>query len=98
MRKFRHWEGALAAAGIAVCLARSLKMDGDQQRPSWLNLGVLAFGAGVLSLFSEAGALACYGIIGWLALRRRGWLGFVADGRGFRGAILRAFVSLGAPQ
>src|SRR5271163_3307166 len=78
MRKFRHWEGALAAAGIAVCLARSLKMDGDQRRPSWLNLGVLAFGASVLSLFSEAGALACYGIIGWLALRRRGWLGLIA--------------------
>jgi hypothetical protein len=47
-------------------------------RPSWLNLGLLAFGASVLSLFSEAGALACYGIIGWLALRRRGSLGFVA--------------------
>jgi hypothetical protein len=78
MRKFRHWEGALAAAGIAVCLARSLKMDGDQRRPSWLNLGVLAFGASVLSLFSEAAALACFGIIGWLALRRRGWLGFIA--------------------
>jgi hypothetical protein len=78
MRKFRHWEGALAAAGIAVCLALSLKIDGDQRRPSWLNLGVLAFGASVLSLFSEAGALACYGIIGWLALRRRGSLGFVA--------------------
>ena len=78
MRKFRHWEGALAAAGIAVCLAWSLKMDGDQRRPSWLSLGVLAFGAGVLSLFSEAGALACYGIIGWLALRRRGWLGLIA--------------------
>lgn len=46
MRKFRHWEGALAAAGIAVCLAWSLKMDGDQRRPSWLKLGVLAFGAG----------------------------------------------------
>ena len=29
MRKFRHWEGTLAAAGIAVCLARSLKIDGD---------------------------------------------------------------------
>jgi hypothetical protein len=78
MRKFRQWEGALAAAGIAVCLARSLKMDGDQRRPSWLDLGMLAFGASVLSLFSEAGALACYGIIGWLALRRRGWLGLIA--------------------
>ena len=78
MRKFRQWEGALAAAGIAVCLVRCLKMDGDQRRPSWLDLGMLAFGASVLSLFSEAGALACYGIIGWLVLRRRGWLGLIA--------------------
>src|SRR5579871_1568240 len=78
MRKFRNWEGALAAAGIAICLARSLKMDREEHRPSWFSLGVLAFGAGVLSLFSEAAALACYGVIGWLALRRRGWLGFVA--------------------
>jgi hypothetical protein len=78
MRKFRAWEGALAAAGIAVCLARSLDMDGDERRPSWLSLGAFAFGAGVLSLFSEAAALACYGILGWLALRRRGWLGLVA--------------------
>jgi hypothetical protein len=78
MRKFRHWEGALAAAGIAVCLARVLEMDDDQRQPGWLKLGLLAFGAGVLSLFSEAAALACYGMIGWLALRRRGSLGFVA--------------------
>jgi hypothetical protein len=78
MNRFRNWEGALAAAGIAVCLARTLKLDGDERRPSWFDLGVLAFGAGVLSLFSEAGALACYGMIGWLALRRRGWLGFAA--------------------
>ena len=78
MRKFRQWEGALAAAGIAACLARSLEMDDDQRRPSWLNLGALAFGASVLSLFSEAGALACYGIIGWLAQRRRGWWGLIA--------------------
>ena len=78
MKGFRYWEGALAAAGIAVCLAGALRMDGGQRRPSWLNLGVLAFGAGVLSLFSEAAALACYGMIGWLALRRRGSLGFLA--------------------
>ena len=78
MKGFRYWEGALAAAGIAVCLAGALRMDGGQRRPSWLNLGVLAFGAGVLSLFSEAAALACYAMIGWLALRRRGSLGFLA--------------------
>ena len=76
MGEFRYWEGSLAAAGIAVCLSRALKLDGDKQRTSWFDLSVLAFGAGVLSLFSEAGALACYGIIGWLALKTRGWLGF----------------------
>jgi hypothetical protein len=76
--QFRNWEGALAAAGIAVCLSRALDLDDDERRPSWIDLGVLPFGVGVLSLFSEAGALACYGMIGWLALRRRGWPGFVA--------------------
>ena len=30
-----------------------------------------------MSLFSETAALACYGILGWLALRKRGWIGFV---------------------
>ena len=78
MRKFRCWEGALAAAGVALCLARVLKLDGDERRPGWLDLGLLALGAGVLSLFSETAALACYAMIGWLALRRRGASGFVA--------------------
>lgn len=76
MGEFRYWEGSLAAAGIAVCLARALKLDDAKGPPSWFDLSVLAVGVGVLSLFSEAGALACYGIIGWLALQTRGWLGF----------------------
>ena len=33
---------------------------------------------GILFLFSPQAALACYGMLGWLALRRRGWLGFAA--------------------
>ena len=73
-------------------------MDDDQRRPGWLSLGVLAFGAGVLSLFSEAAALACYGIIGWLALRRRGWLGFVAVAGLSAVSADRAYLSMGAPQ
>lgn len=77
MGEFRYWEGSLAAAGVAVCLARALELDGDKRPTRWFDLAVLAFGAGVLSLFSEAAALACYGVIGWLALQTRGWVGFV---------------------
>ena len=76
MGEFQYWEGSLAAAGIAVCLARSLRLDDAKGPTSWFDLRVLAVGVGVLRLFSEAGALACYGIIGWLALQTRGWLGF----------------------
>src|SRR5579871_5772485 len=75
MGEFRYWEGSLAAAGVAVCLARALKFDGDKRPTSWFDLTVLAFGVVVLSLFSEAAALTCYGIIGWLALQTRGWAG-----------------------
>jgi hypothetical protein len=75
---FRHWEGSLAAAGIALYLARALALDARDARPSWLDLGLLAGAAGVLSLFSPQAALACYGMLGWLALRKRGWLGFAA--------------------
>jgi len=75
MKGFRHWEGALAAAGIALFLARSLTLDARQRPPSWLDLGVMAGAGGVLALFSLPAALACYGMLGWLALRKRGWLG-----------------------
>jgi hypothetical protein len=72
---FRHWEGSIAAAAIAVCLARSLKLDAREGRPRWFDLGLIAGANGVLSLFSLPAALACYGMLGWLALRKRGWLG-----------------------
>jgi len=78
MKGFRHWEGALAAAGIALYLARSLALDAREERPGWLDLGLMAAAGGVLSLFSPQAALACYGMLGWLALRKRGWLGFAA--------------------
>jgi hypothetical protein len=45
---FRHWEAALAAAGIAVFLAGALALDARDRRPSWLELGLLACGAGLL--------------------------------------------------
>jgi len=72
MRTFRYWEGAMAAAGIALYLSRALALDARDRRPSWLELGLLAGGGGLMTLFSEAAALACYGILGWLALRKRG--------------------------
>jgi hypothetical protein len=75
---FRHWEGSLAAAGIALYLARALALDAREERPGWLDLSPMAGAAGVLSLFSPQAALACYGMLGWLALRKRGWLGFAA--------------------
>lgn len=77
MGLFRYWEGAIAAAGIALCLVRALELDALDGRPSWLQLGLLAGASGLMSLFSETAALACYGILGWLALRKRGWIGFV---------------------
>jgi hypothetical protein len=76
MRHFRHWEGAISAASIALYLAGALALDARDRRPSWLELGLLACGAGLLSLFSPAAALGCYGMLGWLALRKRGWTGF----------------------
>lgn len=75
MKGFRHWEGAVAAAGIALYLVWSLELDALEGRPGWLDLGLMAGAAGVLSLFSPQAALACYGMLGWLALRKRGWLG-----------------------
>ncbi len=93
MREFRHWEGAIAAAGIALCLVRALDLDALDRRPSWLQLGLLAGAIGAMSLFSEAAALACYGILGWLALRKRGWTGFV----GAAAASAALFVAISFP-
>jgi hypothetical protein len=77
MSAFRHWEGAVAAAGIALYLSRALKLDGDERRPTWLDLSILAAGGALLSLFSLPAALACFGILGLLALRTHGWTGFM---------------------
>ena len=46
MRHFRQWEGVVAAAGVAVCLAVALALDARETRPSWLELGLLAGAAG----------------------------------------------------
>jgi hypothetical protein len=74
---FRHWEGAIAAAAIALYLADAVALDARDGRPTWLELGLLAAGGGLLSLFSLPAAVACYCLLGLLALRKRGWMGFV---------------------
>ncbi len=77
MRGFRHWEGSFAAAAIALFLARALALDARDGGSSWLDSGLLAAGGGLVSLFSLPAALACYGMLGWLGLRRWGWIGLV---------------------
>lgn len=93
MQGFRHWEGGLATAAIAVFLAWSLALDARDERPGWLRLGLMAAAAGVLSLFSLPAALACYGMLGWLALRKHGWLGLA----GATVASLALFVAISYP-
>jgi hypothetical protein len=60
-----------AAAGIALYLARALALDARDRRPTWLELGLLAGGGGLMTLFSEAAALACYGILVAAIVERR---------------------------
>ena len=52
MVEFRYWEGSVAAAGIALCLACTLRLDALVGRPRWLQIGVLAGAGGLMSLFS----------------------------------------------
>jgi hypothetical protein len=78
MKTFRHWESSIAAAGTALCLARVLYLEALDDRPTWPDLGLLAGGAGLLSVFSLPAAVTCYGLLGLLALRKRGWVSFAA--------------------
>jgi hypothetical protein len=59
-----------AAAGIALYLARALALDARDRRPTWLELGPLAAG-GVMTLFSDAAALASFGILVAAIVERR---------------------------
>jgi hypothetical protein len=93
MNGFRHWEGGVAACAIALFLARALELDGDERRPSWSDLIVLAGGGALVSLFSLPAALACFGILGLLALRTRGWTGFV----GAAAASMALFLAFSYP-
>ena len=54
---------------------------------------MLAAGGAVLSLFSLPAALACFGIVGLLALRTHGWTGFV----GAAAASAALFVAVSYP-
>jgi 4-amino-4-deoxy-L-arabinose transferase-like glycosyltransferase len=80
MGAFRVWEGAVGAAVVALFLWCALELDRRPARPGWLSLAGLAAAGGVIALISPPVALACYGIVGLLALRRRGViaLGLVA--------------------
>ena len=91
LQAFRLWEGGVAAAALALVLSQVLKLDGQDQRPSWAMLGALSLAIGVLALISPPVALACYGCIGLLALRRRGLAALV--GLGALSAILLLAVS-----
>ncbi len=78
LQAFRVWEGAVAAAAIAIILAEVLRLDGQIAKPSWASLSCLSLAAGLLALASPPAALASYGCIGLLALRRRGVGSFLA--------------------
>jgi hypothetical protein len=93
MSDFRHWEGALATAGIALCLARAVELDAAKPPLRWTDLIVLAGGGALMSLFSLPAAVACWGIVGWLALQKRGWIGFV----GAAAASAALFVAISYP-
>jgi hypothetical protein len=93
MVEFRYWEGSVAAAGIALYLACTLRLDALDGRPRWLQIGLLAGAGGLMSLFSEAAALAIYGLLGLLALRKRGWAGLA----GAAAASAALFVAISYP-
>lgn len=91
LQAFRTWEGAVAAAGIALVLAVTMKLDAQETPPAWSALGALALAIGLLSLASQPAALACYGCLGLLALRRRGVVALLATAA--LSAVLLAAVS-----
>jgi len=93
MKGFRHWDSALAAAAIALFLALSLKLDAMEGRPRRFDLVLMAGAGGALSLFSLPAALSCYGMLGWLALRNRGWLSLI----GAASAAVVLFIAFSLP-
>jgi hypothetical protein len=78
MGAFRVWEGAAATAVMAVVLAAILRMDAQPSEPSWIGMGVIAAVGGATALLSPPAALAIYGCLGLLALRKRGVFALVA--------------------
>lgn len=76
MGAFRVWEGAAATAVISLILAAAVRMDMQAEKPGWVPMTIMAAVGGVTALLSPPGALAIYGVIGLLALRRRGIAAF----------------------
>jgi hypothetical protein len=66
---FRAWEGALAAAGAALCLLIALRLDRSDS-PSWKAFTGLAIVCALTFFVNQAIGLAVYGAMGLLLLRR----------------------------
>ena len=78
MGAFRVWEGAAATAVLALALAWALRMEGDAGRPRWTSMVLLSAIGAASALLSPPGALAIFGCVGLVALRRRGIPAFIA--------------------
>ena len=96
MGAFRVWEGAAATAVMAVVLAAILRMDAQPSEPSWLGMGAIAAVGGATALLSPPAALAIYGCLGLLALRKRGVFALVAVA-GINYLVLKRFVFRSPP-
>ncbi|GAO39640.1 hypothetical protein SCH01S_35_00750 [Sphingomonas changbaiensis NBRC 104936] len=66
---FRAWEGALAAAGAALCLLITLRLD-RSVAPTWKGFTGLAIACALTFFVNQAIGLAVYGAMGLLLLRR----------------------------
>ena len=66
---FRAWEGALAAAGAALCLLLALRLD-RSETPTLKAFAGLAIASALTFFVNQAIGLAVYGAMGLLLLRR----------------------------
>jgi hypothetical protein len=92
MVEFRVWEGAVTTLALAVMLRAALALDAAKARPSWTALAAFAAGAALMGMVSQPAALIGFGLLGLLALRRRGIGALVA--MAVASAVLLAAVSL----
>jgi hypothetical protein len=91
---FRAWEGALAAAGAALCLLIALRLD-RAAAPTWKAFTGLAIVCAVTFFVNQAIGLAVYGAMGLLLLRRfpvRRWPGAIGIAALCLAAVLAPWV------